>query len=139
MKVNDSTQWIKIPFNASSFLDLINGGNKTNVTKARRATWQSLIPGSKLQENCDEEGFNIEKQSLHDDTQLNVRFGIVSNNQNDCKTCDSCIGFGITARGCNGTRIKDTIRERNTTCGNLAICNKFNNIDIPAFGYILVK
>ena len=139
MKVSDTTQWIKIPFSAYSFLDLIKGGGKTYVTKARKATWKSLIPGSKLQENCDEEGFNIEKQSLHEDAQLKVRFGIVSNNQNDCDSCDSCIGFGITARGCNGTHIKDPIRERNTTCGNLAICNKFNNIDIPAFGYILVK
>ena len=137
MKVNDSTQWIKIPFNASSFLDLINGGGKTNAGKA---AWKSLIPGSKLQDRCDEEGFNIKKQTSRHNTQLKVRFGIVSNNNKDeCDSCESCIGFGITARGCNTGDLVDPIIERKTTCGNLAICKHFNNIDIPAFGYILVK
>ena len=136
MKVNNETQYIKIPFNSSSFLDLINGGGKTNAGKA---AWKSLIPGSELQEKCDDEGFSIEEVNESYGSQIKVRFGILTNHKHPCSGHDSCIGFGITARGCSFGGIVDDIIERKTTCGNLAICGYFNLLDIPAFGYILVK
>ena len=136
MKVYNKTQWIKIPFNSSSFLDLINGGGKMNAGKA---AWKSLIPGSNLQDGCYEEGFNMEDVNESYGSQIKIRFGILANNKHPCNGHDSCIGFGITARGCSGGGIVDDIIERKTTCGNLAICGYFNLLDIPAFGYILVK
>ena len=33
---------------------------------------------------------------------MNLRIGFVANNQNDCLSCDSCIGFGISVQGCDG-------------------------------------
>ena len=136
MKVNDTTEWIKIQFNASSFLDLITvGGNTT----AGKAAWKSLITGSKLQDRCYEEGFKMKGESIFYGSLVKVRFGILADNREDCVNPDSCIGFGITARGCNKNGIVDPIKERKTTCGNLAVCGYFDNIDIPAFGYILVK
>ena len=63
---------------------------------------------------------------------LNVRVGFVSHDENYCTSVNSCIGFGILA-SCDG------YPKINTTCGNVAICGKFNNLNLEAFGYILVQ
>ena len=48
-----------------------------------------------------------------------ARIGIIGNNENDCVTCDSTIGFGTGGQNNNGI-----------TCGNQ---------DQTAIGYILVQ
>ena len=138
MKVKNVQNWITIPYNATSFFDLISDGVYKNVNTGKK-TWQSLINGSSLQSNCNKKGFNVVSPEADFGSSLKVRLGILANNQNDCNSCDSCIGFGITARGCNTNGLVDPIIDRNTTCGNLAICSKLGNMDIPAFGYILVQ
>ncbi|XP_028396194.1 uncharacterized skeletal organic matrix protein 5-like [Dendronephthya gigantea] len=131
MKVNNQTKWIALDYAASSLYNVIGDGSfkKTSVGKKK---WKSLIDGSDLQKNCNREGLSINIRYVAPgySTYVRVRIGIVANNQNDCRSCDSCIGFGTSAR-CN-----DDIR--NTTCGNMAVCDKLNNKNTPAFGYILV-
>ena len=58
MKVNGVTKWIMINHQASSLFNVIADGDfkNTNVGKNK---WLSLMDGSRLQENCNEEGFNI--------------------------------------------------------------------------------
>ena len=58
-----------------------------------------------------------------------ARIGIIGNNEKDCRSCDSRIGFGA------GGKHDDT-----NTCGNEAR-NKGDNGDkhIKTMGYILVK
>ena len=129
MKVNNVTKWIVINHKASSLFNVIADGvfRDTAVGKEK---WLSLMHGSRLQENCNTEGFNIlgRRPNAH----LKVRIGIIANNQNNCNSCDSCIGFGTSVRACNG-------KTRKTTCGNIAICGKLNNTNTPAFGYIFVQ
>ena len=98
-----------------------------------KEAWKSLIDGSSLQKNCNEEGFNIQMNYAVYAWRwyTNIRIGLVANNQNNCDTCDSCIGFGTSVRGC-----EDDVR--NTTCGNMAFCNHLNEKSTAAFGYILV-
>ena len=73
-------------------------------------------PYASLQSGCNREGFNI----LSDDTSMaKARIGIIGNNENDCTSCDSRIGFGT------GGRHNDA-----STCGNQ---------DKTAIGYILVQ
>ena len=62
---------------------------KLPKTSAGRAEWMSLINGAKLQDNCNKEGFNIKSYII------NLRIGIASNNENNCHSCDTAIGFGI--------------------------------------------
>ena len=111
MKVNGATKWVKMNYQASSLYSVIADG-VFRPTSFGRAAWLSLIDGSGLLENCNKEGFNV-------DLSLKMRLGIAGNNENDCNTCDSFIGFGTRywnniLRGC-GTQNKN------------------------AFGYILVQ
>ena len=47
------------------------------------------------QPNCNATGFSNSTASS------NTRWGTTGNNENDCNSNDSCIGFGGTANGCN--------------------------------------
>ena len=126
MKVNGVTKWIVVDQKKSSLFNLIAGGAFSNKNVGKNK-WLSLIDGSVLQKNREKEGFNINNLS-----HLKVRIGITANNQNDCGTCNSCIGFGTSVRGCDG-------ETRKTTCGNIVICDQNDNKNTAAFGYIFVK
>ena len=114
MKVNNFTKWIVINHNASSLFDVIADGVFKNTT-AGKIKWLSLIDNGELQTGCNREEFNLE--NLHNTTHnpdgyIKVRIGIISNSLPlDCNTCDSCIGFGISAIGCTF----ENIRVRNKT------------------------
>ena len=138
MKVSDVTKWIMInDIQASSLFNLIADGvfNSTNVG---RETWRSLINSSFFQENCNVEGLNVQPKISSLGNYVKVRIGIVANNQKDCGSCDSCIGFGISVRSCRGYDLKST------SCGvSKAACDLTNrkdpNKNMAAFGYILVQ
>ena len=111
--------------------DVIRGGNSTKTTVGKN-TWKSLMEGSSLQNNCNDEGFNLKCENGRVPTY--VRLGLVANNQNSCDTCDSYIGYGALYNGCGF--------PSGLTCGNFAVCsNVSHNTDthLPAFGYILVQ
>ena len=131
MKVNDDTKWIVINHQASSLFNVIADGVFKNTTVGKNR-WLSLMDGSRLQEHCSTEGFNINVTGYGPNANLKVRVGIIANNENECNSCDSCIGFGTSVRGCNG-------ETRKTTCGNIAICGQLNNKNTTAFGYIFVQ
>ena len=62
-------------------------------------------------------------------SQSKARIGITNNQQNDCNSCDSRIGFGTGGYD-----------DDNNTCGNEATRNPDNGIKhIKAMGYILVQ
>ena len=130
MKVNGLTKWIRINHQAISLFNVIADGDfkKTNVGKEK---WLSLMDGSLLQHNCSKEGFNINTPG-YESAHLKVRIGIIASDESNCQSCESCFGFGTSVRGCGG-------EIRKTTCGNIAICDKLNNKNTPAFGYIFVQ
>ena len=82
------TSFISINKNADSLYSLIADG-QFRVTSLGRNTWKALL-GSKgnLQPHCNREGFNAYCGGPK------ARIGILGNNENDCGTCDSFIGFG---------------------------------------------
>ena len=62
-------------------------------------------------------------------SQSKARIGITNNQQNDCNTCDSRIGFGTGGRD-----------DDNNTCGNEETHSPDNgDKHINAMGYILVQ
>ena len=129
MKVNNVTKWIMINHQQSPLFNVIKGGEKNK--NIERNKWLSLMDGSRLQEKCNKQGFNINIEG-DNNSHLKLRIGIIADNENNCKSCDSCIGFGTSVRGCDG-------KTRKTTCGNIAICGKLNNKNTAAFGYIFVQ
>ncbi len=78
-----------------------------------------------LQSFCNRSGFNTYGDSP--DTVSKVRFGIMANEQNDCTSCDSALGFGVSAAAVN------------IACGNQANWSPDNGIFTQRnFGYIMV-
>ena len=127
MRVGSETKFIAIPKNASSLHSLIADGNYRSTSMGRQ-TWKSLIGSqASLQRNCNKEGFNA--ACTRPGPIRAARIGILGNNENDCVTCDSRIGFG-TGRA----------HDDSNTCGNEATYGGDNgDRHIKAMGYILVQ
>jgi hypothetical protein len=62
------------------------------ATTAGRARWLTLLADPSLQTNCNAEGFN---QVFVGGNSLRIRLGIAGNNEADCATANSFIGFGV--------------------------------------------
>ena len=126
MKINNQINFIKITESASSLYSLIADGQHRN-TSLGRDKWKSLIGSeASLQYNCNKEGFN----AVSGRPRLSkARIGILGNEQDDCFTCDSRIGFGTGGK-----------HDNNNTCGNEASAKGDNgNKHIKVMGYILVQ
>ena len=127
MKINQQLRFIVINKLADSLHSIIADGQYRN-TLLGRDEWKKLIGSdASLQHNCNKEGFN----AFSDRTDRSkVKIGIISNGQNNCRTCDSLIGFGT------GSYPNDA-----KSCGNEAIKSNSDNghKSIKAMGYILVQ
>ena len=126
MKIDNQLRFIAINKQADSLHSLIADGKYRNVSLGRNI-WKRLI-GSKasLQHNCNKEGFNVVGDNPH---QSKARMGIIANQENDCGSCDSRIGFGIGG-----------LHDDSNTCGNEASYSRVNgDKHIKAMGYILVQ
>ena len=125
MKIGQQDRFIVINKTASSLYSLLADGQHRNTSLGRNK-WKMLIGSqASLQANCGREGFNV--VCKRSDGWPKARIGILGNNEKDCKTCDSRIGFGTT------TKVDDI-----NTCGNEA-SKKYGNTYIKAIGYILVQ
>ena len=136
MKVGDNLKFLSINYTASSLLDLIADG-KYRATNLGRQRWKSLISGSSLQRNCNKEGFNVVGTSKSG--WVRTRVGLIGNEQNDCKTPDSYLGFGGSAYHyyCEPHW---RVRNVTNTCGNSATCTADKgNKEMKAMGYIFVR
>ena len=126
MKTGEQDNFIAINKSASSLYSLIADG-KYRATSLGRNTWKKLI-GSRasLQRNCNKEGFNAVGENH---SHSKARIGYIANQENNCGTCDSRIGFGTGG-----------YHDDSNTCGNQATHNPDNdNRHIRAMGYILVQ
>ncbi|PFX17092.1 hypothetical protein AWC38_SpisGene18594 [Stylophora pistillata] len=126
MKIGNLSKFILVKMQASSLYSLIADGQHRKTSLGRN-TWKLLIGSeASLQLKCNKEGFNptsIEKKNSK------ARIGIIANDQGNCKTCDSRIGFGTGGYG-----------DESNTCGNEAKHNSDNgDKHIKAMGYILVQ
>ena len=131
MKIGHQTKFVVLFKQASSLHSLISDG-LYRPTSLGRNKWKSLIGSASLQPNCNQEGFNTKWGKSDPREAIRAsRIGILGNDQNDCVTCDSRIGFGT------GGYPDDT-----NTCGNevLFIHGGDNGEKhIKAMGYIFVQ
>ena len=92
MKVGSVTNFVMINTAAPSLHSLIADGAYRNVTHLGRDAWKSLLPDPSLQVHCNVEGFNVQEPSAS--FWPVARIGIVGNNEENCDSPDSRIGFG---------------------------------------------
>ena len=126
MKIRQQIRFIVINKQANSLYSLIADG-QYRKTSLGRDTWKSLIgTDASLQGNCNKEGFN----AVGDDKRYSkARIGFLGNNENNCASCDSRIGFGTG--GCP---------DNSSSCGNEAKYSPDNGEKrIKTTGYILVQ
>ena len=125
MKIGQHIEFIVISQQANSLHSLIADGVYRAIPLGRD-TWKSLI-GSQgsLQPYCNKEGFNAAGNIHHS----KARIGIIGNEQNNCDSPDSRIGFGTGGKP-----------DTSSSCGNEAKHEGDNgNKRIRAMGYILVQ
>ena len=98
----ETTNFITIDQSAESLHSLIADG-QFRPTSAGRDTWKSLL-GSQgsLQHNCNREGFNVQSDLQN---RPKTRIGMIGNNEGDCFSCDSRIGFGSGGAPVTPTRV----------------------------------
>ena len=107
-----------IDVSADSLHALIADGRYRRTSLGREA-WKGLLKSGSLQRNCNREGFNAQAH------EFKIRIGIISNQENDCKSDDSYIGFGSSG---------------DPSTGNKADWDPDNgNRHTKTFGYILVQ
>ena len=122
MKIGQQFNFIVINKTADSLYSLIADG-KYRATSLGRDTWKKLIGSeASLQRNCNKEGAVLKGHAK-------ARIGVVSNQENDCASCDSRIGFGTGG-----------LPVDSNTCGDVAKHSPDNgDKDIKVMGYILVQ
>ena len=125
MKIGHQLKFIAINRQANSLYLLIADGKYRNTSLGRN-TWKTLIGSlASLQHNCNKEGFNAMGSA---DGSSRARIGFLGNNERDCITPDSRIGFGTGG-----------YHDDNNTCGNEATSSGNGSKHIKAMGYILVQ
>ena len=126
MKTGQKMNFFVINKNANSLYSLIADG-QYRATSLGRGTWKTLIGSeASLQSNCNREGFNA---AANIDINAKARIGLISNNENNCFSCDSRIGFGTGGYPADAN-----------TCGNAASVGTDNgDKNIKAIGYILIQ
>ena len=105
MKVDQRTNFVVVDKEASSLFSLIADGQYRNTTLGRDK-WKGLIGKGSLQRNCNKEGFNAVCAG-YGTYFSKARIGIVANQETDCVSCDSRIGFGTAGH-----------YGKTNTCGN---------------------
>ena len=122
VKVN----FITINKQARSLFTLIADGQYRNTSLGRK-TWKELVgSNASLQRKCKKEGFNV---VCSREGSSKARIGILGNNENECGSCDSRIGFGTGGK-----------HDDSNTCGNEAKFSADNgDKHIKAMGFILVQ
>ena len=126
MKIGHQLRFIVINRHANSLYSLIADG-KYRATSLGRNKWKTLIGSqASLQTRCSKEGFNAVGS---DPRHSKARIGIIANQENNCDSCDSRIGFGTGGN-----------HDDSNTCGNQATYSPDNgHKHIKAMGYILVQ
>ena len=115
MRIGSHTNFIVIHLEATSLYSLIADGQYRAISLGRDK-WKSLIgEDASLQLNCNKEDFNSQGYPMH----FKARIGIIGNEQSNCESTDSRIGFGTGGSP-----------DKSITCGNVASLDQIMETDI---------
>ena len=125
MKVGAESKFIVLNQEASSLHSLIADGQYRQTSLGREA-WKNLISEASLQQKCNKEGFNVLSDLAK---HSKARIGIVGNNEDDCGSSDSRIGFGTAGYPDDANSCGDVAKHGGDKGDKL----------IKAMGYIFVQ
>ena len=135
MRVPDaSTQinWLTMTYGASSLWSVIHAGGLVVSNAPTREQFEALAgPQASLQLNCPEVGFSLRSFTA---TPTSVRIGMLTNDQNDCSSPDSFLGFGGLF-----TYTIVNLPAGNFCAGGASCDSGGGSVNIPAFGYVLAR
>ena len=129
MLLSNETRWLRLNISATSLREVFKDNNYIKTTLGRSA-WKGLGPQPSLQSYCNKEGFNVRDSR----NKMYARIGIIANQEDNCGSPDSFIGFGtLRDKFCNA-------ELKSISCGNHASCEPDNGEkSIPAICYILIQ
>lgn len=121
-----AVNWLKISRASASLQALFASGTYVD-TGTPRKDWMILIPGSGLQLHCNIGGINAIVASQR------VRLGFIANQENDCNSPDSVVGFGIGSGNAFGSKASypPIVDYLGASLGDPTI--------VQSFGYIFVR
>ena len=125
MSAGGTTNATVLPLAANSLQALFAGAYK--ATTLGKNGWKAMMSGASMQPYCNKEGVNA------DCANRIVRLGMVTNQENDCSSCDSYFGIGHTGQGgCDG--------QGQSWAGMMASCSPDNGAkNVPAFAWLWVR
>ena len=131
MEQSGERRWIRLAVASSSLLELFKS-ERYIATRSGRSAWKALIQSSSLQPHCNREGINV-RSNNGQYYNLYCKIGIIANQENECNSPDSFIGFGTIRSSICG-------KKSTMSCGNFASCSADNgDKHVAAIGYILIK
>ncbi|HEY5147565.1 MAG TPA: fibrinogen-like YCDxxxxGGGW domain-containing protein [Polyangiaceae bacterium] len=114
----------------ATLLSLVNG--PYTPTALGRSAWVTLADDASLELNCNVEGFNAYFSAPY----ARARIGLIANNENDCNTPDSAIGFGVEDGPSNGCYTTDPSYSVGVVGGGTCAPD---GPDKTLFGYVFVR
>ena len=136
MQLATTRRFIVLDVAGASLREVFNGPPIT--TTAGRAEWRKLLPDPQLQSKCGAEGINQDFTPVTSFSSR-ARIGILGNNEDDCASPDSYIGFGagfIEPHSCVGAEPGIVVGNYNPlSCGGSAGLER----STTGFGYVFVR
>jgi hypothetical protein len=127
--VDGATRGLVVTTTGTSLRDVFAGG--TRATSAGRNGWRSLLASPSQQPFCNSEGFNVGVGGYR-----RVRLGMVTNQENECTSPDSCVGIGFGSD--SNTCVTPTFAG--ATAGNIATCGSDSgDRNTRVFAYVFVR
>jgi hypothetical protein len=126
-QASTAINWITQNISSSSLLALLKQPQLLDTT---RAEWCSLVnDGCSLQQFCNKIAISFISTLTN---ALSLRMGLIANNEADCGTPDSFVGFG-------GKWPAGSVQlSSGHVCGSSTTCDR-GPISTPTFGYVLLR
>jgi len=124
--LDGTIRWLKLDVSSTSLQDLFKSTDTdTFLPRPTKEEWIWSMndPKANIQPYCNANGINIAKGSSR------ARFGIISNQENNCHSCDSRIGVGGSGHPNNNIVVGNTRRWMPDG----------NNGDRSSFAYMFVR
>ena len=135
--VSSSTvNWATMPVTQSSSLySVISSGSQMITSGPTRAQMEAMVGIGSLQPYCNLVGINLSPSSSSYTQCSYIRIGYIANEQNDCTSPDSYIGFGGQYTGSSSLLSSGNYCASSNQCDNSGSAGS----NIPTFGYILAN
>ncbi len=130
MRVGGNINWIVASLDGGprTMMDLMT--QPMVASNAGAAAWQSLVPDVVIQPGCSQEGLRC---PFGTDCCARVRIGIVGNNESNCSSPDSFIGFGARVLDYGNGCILDATVGAGSLDGCPTVAQR------SAFGFVMVR